>query len=119
MAKYKSAYEDRLKKQKEHEQKNIDEELRVMKEKDKLLENHRNRAQVVRNIQARTQCYQIANNFLSGIYQESMNKLVTANAYADTLKNYLYSEYIDEIIGKAATYHKKIAEGETALRGVF
>lgn len=37
MAKYKAAYEDRVKKQKEHEQKNIEEEMRVMREKDKLL----------------------------------------------------------------------------------
>jgi hypothetical protein len=48
-----------------------------------------------------------------------MNKLITANAYADTLKNYLHSDYIDEIISKAAGFHKKIVEGETALRGVF
>jgi hypothetical protein len=68
MAKYKTAYEERVKKQKEHEQKNIDEELRVMREKDKLLENHRNRTQTIRNIQHRTQCYQIANNFLQNIY---------------------------------------------------
>lgn len=39
-----------------------------MKEKDKLLEAHRSRAQTVRNVQQRVQCYQIANNFLGNIY---------------------------------------------------
>ena len=37
MAKYKSAYEERVRRQKEHENKNIEEEMRIMKEKDKLL----------------------------------------------------------------------------------
>ena len=31
MVKYRKAYDDRVKKQKEHEQKNIDEELRIIK----------------------------------------------------------------------------------------
>ena len=63
--------------------------MRVMREKYKLLEAHRARAQTVRNIQHRTQCYQIANNFLQNIYYESVNKLVTANAYPDPLANFL------------------------------
>jgi hypothetical protein len=33
MAKYKKAYEEKVRKQKDHEQKNIDEELRIIKEK--------------------------------------------------------------------------------------
>lgn len=37
MVKYKKAYEERVRKQKQHEQKNIDEEMRIIKEKDKLL----------------------------------------------------------------------------------
>lgn len=105
MAKYKAAYEDRVKKQKEHEQKNIEEEMRVMKEKDKLLEAHRARAQTIRNIQHRTQCYQLANNFLSNIYFETVNRLVTANAYPDPLANFLATDYLNEIINKAAGHH--------------
>ena len=63
--------------------------MRVMREKDKLLEAHRARAQTVSNIQHRAQCYQIANNFLQNIYYQSVNKLVTANAYPDPLANFL------------------------------
>lgn len=68
MVKYKWAYMERVKKQKEHEQKNIDEEKRIIKEKEKLLEEHRKKAEIKKNIQKRTQCYQLASSFISGIY---------------------------------------------------
>jgi hypothetical protein len=90
-----------------------------MKEKDKLLEAHRARAQTVRNIQHRTQCYQIANNFLQNIYYQSVDKLVTANAYPDPLANFLATHYLADIVAKAATHHQRIQQEKSALLGVF
>lgn len=119
MAKYRSAYEERVKKQREHEQRNIEEEMRVMKEKDKLLEAHRARAQTIRSVQHRTQCYQIANTFLQNIYYESVSKLVTANAYPDPLANFLATDYLAEIIAKAAAHQQRLQAEQTALQGVF
>lgn len=119
MAKYRSAYDERVKKQKEHEQKNIEEEQRVMREKDKLLESHRGRAQTVRNIQHRTQCYQLANNFLQNIFYDSVSKLVASNAYPDPLTNFLAGDYLNDIISKAALHHQRITQEETAVQGVF
>ena len=44
MVKYKKSYEERVRKQHEHEQKNIDEELRIIKEKEQLLQINRRNA---------------------------------------------------------------------------
>jgi hypothetical protein len=90
-----------------------------MREKDKLLESHRLRAQTVRNIQHRTQCYQIANSFLQNIYYDSVNKLVNTNAYPDPLSNFLQGEYLAEVISKAAHHFQRITQEETAVQGVF
>ena len=70
-------------------------------------------------MQYRTQCYQIANHFISNIYQESLNKLITANAYADNLSNFLHSEYLDDIVGKAYNLHQKIIQTSKSIEGVF
>lgn len=103
MVKYRKAYDERFRKQKEHEQKNIDEELRIIKEKEKLLKQHREKIEAKKNIQKRTQCYQLANNFLSGLYLEAANRPVTSNVYPDSLSNFLKTEYLDQIFTKAAT----------------
>lgn len=90
-----------------------------MKEKDRLLEEQRARAQARTHIHQRTQCYQLANQFLSGIYQEATVKLVTANAYPDSLANHLATDYLDQIISKAAVHYRRIQEEEVSLKGVF
>jgi len=56
---------------------------------------------------------------LSNIYYESTSKLITANAYPDSLTNFLKTDYLDEIIGKAATSYQKIVYGEGAIKGIF
>jgi hypothetical protein len=48
-----------------------------------------------------------------------VNKLITANAYADSLTNFLSSDYLSEIIGKANVFHQKIVQNEGAIKGVF
>ena len=48
-----------------------------------------------KNIQRRTQCYQLANNFLSGIYLQTTNRLIEVNTYPNSLSNYLHTEYLD------------------------
>jgi hypothetical protein len=83
------------------------------------LEEHRNRTKTIKNVQYRTQCYQIANNFISNIYQESLHKLITANAYPDNLNNFLHSEFLDDIVGKAYNLHQKIIQTSKSIEGVF
>jgi hypothetical protein len=99
-----------VRRQKEHEQQNIEEELQLMREKEKLLTEQRERAQTRRRIQQRTQFYQIANDFLQGIYLNTTNKLLTANAYPDSLTNHLATDYLNEVIGKAAVVYQKLVE---------
>ncbi|CAM6006532.1 unnamed protein product [Sphagnum balticum] len=95
MARYKSAYLDRVKKQQEHEQRNLDEEQRVIREKDKLLGDHRARAQTLHNLQARIQAYDAANRLLEGIYPRAATQLFYANAYPDPLSAFLRTTYLD------------------------
>ena len=108
-----------MKKQREHEQRNIEEEMRVMREKDKLLETHRARAQTVRNIQHRTQCYQIATSFLQNLYYDNVAKLVASNAYPDPLANFLATDYLADVLAKAAAHHGRLQAEQGALQGVF
>lgn len=56
---------------------------------------------------------------MSNIYYESTSKLITVNAYPDSLNNFLKTDYLDEIIGKAATSYQKIVYGESAIKGIF
>ena len=72
-----------------------------------------------KNIQKRTQCYQLANNFLSGIYLETANRLITAQTYSDSLSNYLHTEYIDEVFSKAAVNYDRLCRTDYAIRGIF
>ncbi len=91
----------------------------MIKEKEKLLEEHRNRSKTIKSVQYRTQCYQIANNFISNIYQESLSKLITANAYPDNLANFLHSDYLTDLVGKAYTLHQQIIQTSKSIEGVF
>lgn len=90
-----------------------------MREKDKLLEAHRARAQTVRAVQHRTQCYQIANSFLQDIYQHAVGGLVTANAYPDPLGNFLNAQFLPELFTKAATHLQRIQAEQASVQGVF
>ena len=72
-----------------------------------------------KDIQRRTECYQLANNFLSGIYAESANKLIASNVYQDSLSNYLKTDYLNDLFGKASNDFDRICRSDMALRGVF
>lgn len=72
-----------------------------------------------KNIQRRAQGYQIAHNFLSGIYLETTNKLIKSNTYPDSLSNYLQTEYLDDLFCKATNNYDRICKSELALRDVF
>jgi hypothetical protein len=84
-----------------------------------LLKEHREKAEMKRNIQRRTQYYQKAHDFLSGIYLETANRLIVANVYPDSLTNFLKTEYLDGIISKAAVNYNQLCESQYALKGVF
>ena len=72
-----------------------------------------------KNIQRRTQCYQLANNFLSGIYLQTTNRLIEVNTYPNSLSNYLHTEYLDELFSKAAVNYDRICKSDYAIRGIF
>lgn len=110
MAKYKSAYEERVRKQKEHEGRNIEEEHRIMREKDKLLDKYRERNATIKTVQKRVQCYELANQLLSGVYLSSTDKLLTANSFPQVLTNHLATDYLDEVFSKAADHYGRILE---------
>jgi len=53
-----------VKKQKDHEHKKIEEELALIKKKEKILEEARKKHDVRKNIKKRLICYDISNRFL-------------------------------------------------------
>lgn len=61
----------------------------------------------------------MASSFLSGVYFECANKLITANAYPDSLSNFLNTEYLDSLINKASVNYSKLLENQTSLKGIF
>ena len=83
------------------------------------MKEHREKAEMKKNIQRRTECYKLANNFLSGIYAESANKLIQSNVYPDSLSNYLQTDYLNDLFGKASQNFDRICKSDFALRGVF
>ena len=83
------------------------------------MKEHREKAETKRNVQQRAECYKLANNFLSGIYAQAGVKLVTSNSFPDSLSNFIRTDYLNEMIGKASTKYNELCKGETALMGVF
>ena len=84
-----------------------------------MLKEHREKIEAKKNIQRRTQGYQLASNFLSGIYLDAAKRLVKSNVYPDSLSNFLKTEYLDQIFSKAATDYNKLCQSELLLSGVF
>lgn len=90
-----------------------------MKEKDKLLQKHKQRSNTIKTIQKRVQCYELANNLLSNIYFESTTKLIHANSFPNPLQNHLATTFLDEIMNKAASHYRIISNCANAVEGVF
>lgn len=81
--KYKSHYQERLQKRKEHKQSKIEHEEQLIRDKEKLLAVYRAKDKAKKDVKKRVVCYSIANQFLQGLYKDAALALFRRKAYVD------------------------------------
>lgn len=85
IAKYKNAFNDRVKKQKKHEDEKIQAENDIIKEKNRLLEMARKKDDAKKNVNKKIITYSCTNHFLNDIYGNATLKLYHENYFPNAI----------------------------------
>ena len=80
----------------------IEDEVLLIKKKEKLLKDARKKHQLKKNIQKRIVCYDLGNRFLQDIYKKANLSLYNKNQYFDPYQNEIKTTYLDTLVTKTA-----------------